>query len=157
MRALMQGGAEGDLRFQFEVIKNLSESVRQSVDATRDVAKNVAEMQRTQVSMLERLAKLEANRVNEQVAKIEERVDGACKAIDKLEQDRDIRDGGSRAWRNFLTWWAPITTVAGIIFTVFFLLFRATGILHLPDNKEPAVIQREERAIERTFEGGNRQ
>ena len=80
---------------------------------------------------------------NEQVAKIEERVDGACKSIDKLEQDRDLRDGGSRAWRNFLTWWAPITTVGGILFTVLFLLFRATGILHLPDNKEPAVIQRE--------------
>ena len=150
MRALFQGGAEGDLRFQFEVIKNLSDSVRQSVEATRDVAKNVAEMQRTQVSMLERLAKLESNRVNEQVAKIEERVDGACRSIDKLEQERDVREGGSKAWRGFLAWWGPLTWTLGIVFTVLFLLFRATGILHLPGGKEtpPVAIQREERTSE---------
>lgn len=149
MRSLFQGGAESDLRFQFEVIRNLSESVRQSTDATRDLAKNMAEMQKTQVSMLERLAKLEANRVNESVAKVEERLDNACKAIDKLETERDVREGGSKAWRGFLAWWGPLTWTLGIVFTVLFLLFRATGILHLPDGKEtPVAIQREERAVE---------
>lgn len=133
MRELFQGEVN-DIRFQFEVIKNLADSVRQQTEVVRGI-------QTTQVSMLERLARIEANRINETVAKIEERVEVACGKIDVLEQDRDIRNGGTKAWRGFLGWWGPLSWTIGILFTVFFLLFRATGIMTLPtDKKEPAPI-----------------
>lgn len=131
MRALMQGGAEGDLRFQFEVIRNLSESVRQSTDATRDLAKNMAEMQKTQVSMLERLAKLEANRVNESVAKVEERLDNACRSIDKLEQDKDRRDGAAGLLSRIPGWLQFLMALASV-FTAIYLAGRSAGIVPSP-------------------------
>ena len=131
MRTLFQGGAEGDLRFQFEVIRNLSESVRQSTDATRDLAKNMAEMQKTQVSMLERLAKLEANRVNESVAKVEERLDGACKAIDKLEADKDRRDGAAGLLSRIPGWLQFLMALASV-FTAIYLAGRSAGIVPSP-------------------------
>ncbi len=122
------GGGEGDLRFQFEVIKNLSESVRQ-------IAAGMADMQRTQVGMLERLAKIESNRVNEDVADLRARHDSLNGRVDALERDKDHRDGGSALLKAVLTWWPVI----GVGFTVLFLLFRATGILHLPT--DPPVIK----------------
>jgi hypothetical protein len=118
---------ESDLRFQFEVIKNLAESVRQQSEVLRGV-------QTTQITMLERLAKIESNRINETVAKLEERTDKACTAIDRLESERDQRLGGSKAWKGFLGWWGPLSWTVGILFTVLFLLFRATGIIHLPSD-----------------------
>lgn len=132
-RSLFQGSVE-DIRFQFEVIKNLAESVRQQTEVIRGI-------QTTQVNMLERLAKIEANRINETVAKLEEKFESALTKIDALETERDLREGGSKEWRKFLGWWGPLSWTIGILFTVFFLLFRATGILTLPtDRKEPAPI-----------------
>lgn len=131
MRALLHGGAECDLRFQFEVIRNLSESVRQSTYATRDLANNMAEMQKTQVSMLERLARLEANRVNESVAKVEERLDGACKAIDKLEADKDRRDGAAGLLTR-IPGWLQFAMALASVFTAIYLFGRSAGVIHSP-------------------------
>lgn len=130
MRILHQGDPS-DTRFQFEVIKNLSESVRQSVEATRDVAKNVSEMQRTQVSMLERLARLESNRVNEQVAKVEERLESACKAIDKLEQDKDRRDGAAGLLSR-IPGWLQFAVALASIFSAIYLFGRSAGVIPSP-------------------------
>jgi len=132
MRALHQGGTESDLRFQFEVIKSLAESVRQQSEVMRV-------FQTTQNAMLERLAKIEANRVNETVAKIEERLDAAYATIHTLTAAENVRLGSSKAWTTFLGWWGPLSWTIGIAFTVFFLLFRATGMLVLPtENAHPA-------------------
>jgi hypothetical protein len=102
-----------DLRFQFEIIRQLAESVRGQSAV-------MADMQKTQVNMIERLARIEANRTNEDVARIEatmksgfERMDAlskstaekhelavstACGRIDKLEADKDRRDGAIGVW-----------------------------------------------------------
>jgi len=115
-----------DVRFQFEVIKNLAESVRQ-------IAAGMADMQKSQVGILERLAKIESNRINEDVARLDARLEVVWNKVDKLEQSEDRREGASRFSRAVITWWPVI----GVAFTVLFLLFRATGIIHLP--QEPAV------------------
>lgn len=110
-----------DVRFQFEVIKNLAESVRQ-------IAAGMADMQKSQVGILERLAKIESNRINEDVARLDARLEVVWNKVDKLEQSEDRREGASRFSRAVITWWPVI----GVAFTVLFLLFRATGIIHLP-------------------------
>lgn len=130
MRQLFQGDPN-DLRFQFKVIENLAESVRQQGEIMKGVQDEMRTANERQFAVMERLTKLEANRVNEDVFALKSKVDA-------LEQDRDIRAGTSKAWRSFLTWWGPITTVIGVLFTVFFLLFRATGVLQLPENKPAA-------------------
>ncbi len=151
MRTLLQGGAEGDLRFQFEVIRNLSESVRQSTDATRDLAKNMARMQETQVSMLERLAKLEANRVNESVAKVEERLENACRAIDKLEQDKDRRDGATGLLSR-IPGWLQFAMALASIFSAIYLFGRSAGVIPSPPTtvtkvEAPVAIERQGEAV----------
>lgn len=148
MRSLLQGGSEADLRFQFEVIKQLSDSVRQSVEATRDVARNVADMQKTQVTVSERLAKLESNRVNEQVAKMEERLDGACARVDKLEQDKDRRDGAG----SFLGGVFKFGPAIFSLLTVLYLFGRSIGIVPSPPTtvtkvETPVVIERRAETI----------
>jgi len=115
------GGGEGDLRFQFEVIKNLAESVRQQSDVLRSV-------QTTQVTMLERLAKIEANRVNETVAELKVKLDETCGKVDRLESDKDRRDGGS-AWRQGLMVYWPI---AAVTISAVLWVMRVIGVLHLP-------------------------
>lgn len=114
LRILHQGDPN-DTRFQFEVIKSLADSVR--------------DMGSTQTKMLERLARIEEHRVHEAVGKLHARVD-------ELEKERDLREGGTKAWRCFLSWWGPLSWTIGILFTVFFLLFRATGVLVMPSNKK---------------------
>lgn len=151
MRTLFQGGSEGDLRFQFEVIKQLSDSVRQSVEATRDVARNVADMQKTQVSMLERLAKLESNRVNEQVAKIEERVDTACGKIDRLEQINDRRDGATGLLAR-VPGWLQFAMALASIFSAIYLLGRSAGVIPSPPTtvtkvETPVTVERRGEAV----------
>lgn len=70
-----------DLRFQFEILKSLGESVRQQTSA-------LADLHTQQTEILLRLERIEANKVNEQVAKLEAKVDA-------LEADRLRRDGAS--------------------------------------------------------------
>lgn len=123
-----------DIRFQYDVIRNLAESVREQ-------SKVMASIQTTQVSMLERLAKIEANRVNEVVAEVKALVAVHEGKIDKLEQDRDIREGGAGARRAVQSYWSIITTLIGVIGTVLFLILRTIGIIHLPsDDQKPPVI-----------------
>jgi hypothetical protein len=128
---LLSPSSESDTRFQYEVIKQLSESVRSSVDATRDVARNVSDMQKTQISMLERLAKLESNRVNEQVAKMEERLDTACGRIDVLEHDKYRRDGASGAFK-MIKDWAPFLAMLFSAACVLWLYGRSVGVVPAP-------------------------
>jgi hypothetical protein len=119
-----------DIRFQFEVIKNLSESVRQ-------IATSMADVQKTQVNMLERLARIESNRINEDVADLRARHDAVNGRVDALERDKDVRDGGSLMRKAIVTWWPVIAAT----FTAIFLLSRAAGVLHLPtDNDKPPII-----------------
>lgn len=117
-----------DIRFGYQVIADLAASVRQMTTAMADI-------QKTQVGMLERLARIEANRVNEDVARLDVRFEAIWNKVDTLEQDRDRRDGASRFTRGIITWWPAI----GILLTVLFLLFRATGIVHLPSDSSPVI------------------
>lgn len=70
-----------DIRFQFEIIKNLGESVRQQTKALGD-------LHAQQTEILIRLERIEANKINEQVAAIQAKVE-------VLEADRLRRDGAS--------------------------------------------------------------
>jgi hypothetical protein len=145
----MVSSAEGDLRFQFEVIKQLAESVREQALVMRGVQEDMRTLHAGQAKQNERLAAIEANRINENVAKLEERLDRACGAIDRLESDRDVREGGSKVWRNFLGWWGPIATVSGIVFMVIYTLARAVGIVSIPSDaprQRPAVVRHVEEA-----------
>ena len=70
-----------DIRFQFEIIKSLGESVRQQTQALTD-------LHTQQTEILIRLERIEANKINEQVAAIQAKVE-------VLEADRLRRDGAS--------------------------------------------------------------
>lgn len=118
-RELWQGGSEADTRFQFEVIKELAASVRT--------------LGEVQTRMLERLARIEEHRIHESVGELKGRVD-------ELERERDERNGSNKALRSFLSWWGPLSWTIGILFTVFFLLARASGVLVLPTDKPKAVL-----------------
>lgn len=113
--------AEEDERFKYEVIKNLSESVRQ-------IAAGMSDIQRTQVGMLERLARLEANKVGEIVAKVEARVDEIDKRTDVLFRDKDRRDGAVNTLGVLRVWAAPI---CGLL-TVLYFAGRAMGVIPSP-------------------------
>lgn len=71
----------GDIRFQFEIIKSLGESVRQQTQALTD-------LHTQQTEILIRLERIEANKINEQVAALQAKVE-------VLEADRLRRDGAS--------------------------------------------------------------
>lgn len=123
-----------DIRFQYDVIRNLAESVREQ-------SKVMAGIQSTQVSMLERLAKIEANRINEDVATLSSRLDTALEKIDELEKDRDIREGGVRSRRAVQSYWGIITSAASALGVVFWILLRAAGVVHLPsDEQKPPIV-----------------
>jgi len=75
-----QQSPEG-IRFQFEIIKSLGESVRQQTQA-------LADLHTQQTEILIRLERIEANKINEQVAALQAKVE-------VLEADRLRRDGAS--------------------------------------------------------------
>ena len=70
-----------DIRFQFEIIKSLGESVRQQTQA-------LADLHTQQTEILIRLERIEANKINEHVAALQAKVE-------LLEADRLRRDGAS--------------------------------------------------------------
>lgn len=109
-----QGTDPNDTRFQFDVIKHLSESVRQ-------LAAGMADMQKTQVSMLERLATLEAGKVSA-------RLDSLDSKMDALEMDKNRRDGAFGAFGALRVW---LLAVPGV-FTALYILGRAVGIIPTP-------------------------
>lgn len=114
--------SNNDTRFQFEVIKQLAESVRVNGDVMRDI-------QQTQVNMLERLARIEEHKFHEAVGKLSARVD----AIDRhLAEER----GAVGARNAVLKWWPVI----GMALLVFWTAGRALGFFHLPDR--PAIERR---------------
>ena len=113
--------AEEDERFKYEVIKNLSESVRQ-------IAAGMADIQRTQVGMLERLARLEANKVGEIVAKVEARVEDIDRRTDVLFRDKDRRDGAVGLMVGLRTWGPWVFS----LLTVLYLVARQAGIMPSP-------------------------
>lgn len=121
MRQLFQGSAEEEERFKYEVIKGLSESVRQ-------LAAGMADMQKTQVGMLERLAKLEANKFGEALVKAETKVDEMDKRIDALFRDKDRRDGALGAL-GALRVWGPVVFS---LFVAMYLVGRSMGVIPSP-------------------------
>ncbi len=122
---------ESDTRFQYEIIKGLSESVR-------DLAGSIREMQSTQVGMLERLAKLEANRIGEVVGKVEVAVEAVKDRVDRLEQDKDRRDGAGGAFR-MIKEWAPFVGMVASILAAAWLYGRSIGITPAPPPAPPRV------------------
>jgi len=154
--------AESDTRFQYEIIKGLSESIRQQSASTERLAAAMADMQKTQIGMLERLAKLEANRVGETVAKIEaavevvkERVDATVEAVkdrvDKLEQDKDRRDGAG-SFVGLLFKYGP--TVFSLM-TLLYLAGRSIGLVPAPP-APPTRIETSETPYARDTEQGGK-
>lgn len=115
---------ESDTRFQYDIIKGLSESVR-------DLASSIRDMQSTQVGMLERLAKLEANRVAEVVAEVKVSVDGAIKRIEGLERDKDRRDGAIGMLGTIKSW-APFVAMIASVLAAAWLYGRSLGITPAP-------------------------
>lgn len=127
LRVLHQGDPS-DTRFQFEIIKGLSESIR-------DLAKGMRDVQSTQVNMLERLARLEANTVGETVGKLEER-------INILESDKDRRDGAG----SFLGGMFKYGPTVFSLLTLLYLFGRSLGIVPSPPTtativNPPAILQ----------------
>lgn len=127
--AEMTSSPESDTRFQYEVIRNLGESVR-------EMARVMAGIQTTQVGMLERLARIEANRVSEDVAKMDGRLNAVCEKVDKLERHVDIEEGMRGARKAVIFYWPAIAALGCLI--LFILV--AAGILTIPSTQKPPVI-----------------
>lgn len=119
---MIGSGDPNDLRFQFEIIKQLAEN-------GRVMAQNISDVQKTQVAMLERLARIESNTVNETVAELKVKADGIAGRVDKLEQYEDRRAGESASKAAFLKWWPVISTAAILVWIV----GRALGFFSIPE------------------------
>lgn len=129
----MRAGDPNDLRFQFEIIRQLAEN-------GRVMAQNISDVQKTQVAMLERLAKIESNTVNETVAKLDTRVETMTLRVDKLEQFEDRRAGETAMKAAVIKWWPVI----GMAILVVWTAGRALGFFHLPEpprqEPRPAIV-----------------
>lgn len=133
LRELWQGGSEGDLRFQFDVIKGLADSIRQMTG-------QMADMQKTQVDMLVRMARLEENKVGDALVKLEGSVAAQEVRIDALFRDKDRRDGAMGVIGAVKGWWPIIVTIASLV-SALWLVGRSAGIVPAPPT--PAIVQRE--------------
>lgn len=115
---LHQQGDPNDVRFQFEIIKQLAESVRVGNEITRDI-------QNTQMAILERLIKLEEQRVHEVVADVEKRV-----AI--IESQHLVEKGAASKPTlvdQALKFWPVIAATAMVVW----IIGRTLGFFHVPD------------------------
>jgi len=121
----ISSGDPSDLRFQFEIIKQLAET-------GRTLAGNIADIQKTQVAMLERLAKIEANTVNETVAEMKIKVEGLTGEIDKLKQIEDRRIGENAAKAAIIKWWPVI----GSAMMVIWIIGRSLGFFQIPEPRD---------------------
>ena len=107
---LLSMGDPNDVRFQFEVVRQLAESIRQQTST-------LTRMQEQMAAMSERLARIEANRVHEDVERLRASLVEETKRVDALMRDKDRRDGAIGAW----TWlqrsapWAAIATAGAAI------------------------------------------
>lgn len=150
-RFFNQGGVPdagaNDTRFQFEVIKGLSDSIRQ-------LAGSMADMQRTQVGMLERLAVLEANKIGDLVTAHAADIKALEDRVGALFTDKNQRDGAAGVFGFFLKYGPVIFS----LFAALWLFGRSLGVVPVPPANVPTVradaIVREERHIENAI-GGN--
>lgn len=136
VRSFFQGAPEEEERFKYDVIKGLSESVRQ-------LAAGMADMQRTQVGMLERLAALEASKF---AASIDD-LDGKVAA---LLRDKDRRDGAIGMLGTIKSW-APFLAMLFSAACAVWLYGRSLGITPAPPaapTRVEATIHPEERRID---------
>lgn len=140
MNRLFQGADPNDTRFQFKVIEGLAESIRQMTG-------QMVKMQEAQVDMLVRLARIEENKVGEVVAKLDEKVEGACLRLNALETDKDRRDG-ALGMLGILRVWGPLVFSA---LAALWLYGRSAGVVPAPPvapTRVEAVVHPEERRIE---------
>lgn len=103
-------GDPSDVRFQFEVIRQLAESVRQQTTS-------LSRMQEQMAAMAERMARIEANRVHDDVERLRAALSEETKRVDALMRDKDRRDGaiGAWAWLQRSAPWAAITAAGAAV------------------------------------------
>lgn len=128
-RILQQG--PDDVRFQFDVIKQLAESVRMMTD--------------TQTKMLERLARIEEQRTHEAVAAMAGR-------IATLEADLQRRTGMMNAVAALPKVVAFFVALASV-FSAIYLAGRASGIIPAPPARIEAKVDPHEGKLEGTIGG----
>lgn len=136
VRSFFQGSPEEEERFKYDVIKGLSESVRQ-------LASGMADMQKTQVGMLERLAALEASRFAASIEDIEAKVAA-------LLRDKDRRDG-ALGMLGTIKSWAPFLAMLFSAAAAVWLYGRSAGIVPPPPvaaTRVEATIHPEEQRID---------
>lgn len=99
-----------DVRFQYEVIRQLAESVRQQTAA-------LSRMQEQMAHVLERLARIESNRVHDDVERLRAALVEETKRVDALMRDKDRRDGamGAAAWLHRSAPWAAILAAGAAV------------------------------------------
>jgi ElaB/YqjD/DUF883 family membrane-anchored ribosome-binding protein len=125
----------GDVRFQFEVIKQLAESIRQMQGQLGKVVD-------TQTQMLERLIRLEADKVSELVAELRSDVGAIRDRVDRLESDFDQRTGAAALLASTRNWLPLVVTAIGAMGTLIFFILRAIGVIQMPPTSTvPAVPQ----------------
>lgn len=121
-QVFFQNADPNDTRFQFEVIKQLADSVR--------------EMNGTQTRILERLARIEEQRVHEIAVKLSAR-------IGILEEKENKREGAYNVF-SWLRIWGPVLFS---FFAALWLFGRSLGVVPAPPTadkpKIEAVIPRE--------------
>lgn len=107
---LLTMGDPSDVRFQFEVIRQLAESVRQQTTS-------LSRMQEQMAAMAERMARIEANRVHDDVERLRAGLSEETKRIDALMRDKDRRDGalGAAAWLHRSAPWAALTAAGAAV------------------------------------------
>lgn len=120
--------SENDLRFQFDVIRSLSESVRQ-------MATTMAEMQRTLMDVSVRTARLEENKVNEEVASVKADMKILDARVDTLFTDKNRRDGAGTLLGAALKYGPVIFS----LLTVLYLFGRSIGVVPSPPMTVTAV------------------
>jgi hypothetical protein len=106
IEAYFQGERAVDVRFEFEIIKHLSESIRTQTEM-------IGQMQKQQSDILIRLERIEAKEHGEQLA--------ACLArVDALEEDYQRRQGRDGLvvgiMRSPLLAW--LVVAAGVVYTI---------------------------------------
>lgn len=115
---------EADTRFQYDIIKNLADSVRQ-------MAANMADLQKTQVDMLVRLARLEENKVADELIAMKAATTALGIRVDALESDKDRRDGALGAL-GAIRQWAPFLAMLFSAACALWLYGRSAGIVPAP-------------------------
>lgn len=126
----MNAPPEAEVRFQYDVIKGLAESVRQ-------MAQNMADLQKTQIDMLVRLARLEENKVGDELVSIKADTAAIEARVKILESAEDQRKGAYSVF-SWLRVWGPVifSCVAAA-----WLLGRSLGIVPAPPAATPMHIE----------------